>query len=132
MRPGTQHQPRAQHLHRRRKKHDATRSLRYDNADRGVQLYPDADRTLVEGNVINGNGQELVFANSGNIVSSKNTMRGNAISNPRVGWNVSDNWDRTSEVARDNGVHDDCVWASDGRPNGVISPEERGFVAKST
>ena len=129
MRPDTQDQPRARHLHQRRKKHDATRNLVYDNADRGVQLYPDADCTLVEGNVIDGNGQNLVFSGSGNDSSSENTVRNNVISNPRVGWNVSGNWDRTGEVGRDNEVHDNCVWASDGLPNGGISPEERGFDA---
>ena len=33
----------------------------YDNADRGVQLYPDADGTVVTGNVIDGNGEGVIF-----------------------------------------------------------------------
>ena len=43
----------------------AGRSIRdnwiYDNADRGIQLYPDADRTAITGNVIDGNGQGVIF-----------------------------------------------------------------------
>ena len=56
-------------------------------------------------------------------------MRDNVISNPRAGWNVSGHWDQTSEVGRDNVVHDNCLWASNGRPNGGIPPEEVGFDA---
>ena len=37
------------------------RNLIYDNADRGVQLYPDADGTVVTGNVIDGNGEGVIF-----------------------------------------------------------------------
>jgi parallel beta-helix repeat protein len=105
----------------------------YDNADRGIQLYPNAKRTLIEGNVIDGNGKNLVFASSGNNVSSGNIVRNNVISNSRVGWNVSANWTRASRVGRDNEVYDNCVWASSWEPdynqNGGISPAEHGFDA---
>ncbi|HET6830662.1 MAG TPA: right-handed parallel beta-helix repeat-containing protein, partial [Solirubrobacterales bacterium] len=36
-------------------------NLIYGNADRGVQLYPDADDSVVTGNVIDGNGQGVIF-----------------------------------------------------------------------
>ena len=36
-----------------------------DNPDRGVQLYPNADRTVVRGNVIDGNGEGVIFSGDG-------------------------------------------------------------------
>ena len=46
----------------------------YDNADRGVQLYPDADGTPITGNVIDSNGEGIVFAGTGAEVSSNNLV----------------------------------------------------------
>ena len=34
----------------------------YDNADRGVQLFPDAQETYIARNVIDGNGQGIIFS----------------------------------------------------------------------
>jgi parallel beta-helix repeat protein len=45
----------------------------YDNADRGIQLYPDANNTLVTNNVIDGNGEGVIFSGSGDQVSSDST-----------------------------------------------------------
>jgi hypothetical protein len=74
-----------------------------------------------------------VFAGSGNNVSSDNTVRNNVVSNSKVGWNVSGNWDRTSKVGWNNEVYDNCVWASSREPeynqNGGIDPAEHGFDA---
>jgi parallel beta-helix repeat protein len=105
----------------------------YDNADRGIQLYPNSKGTLVEGNVVDGNGQNIVFSGSGNNVSSDYTVRKNVISNSQVGWNVSGNWNQTSKVGWNNEVYDNCVWASSREPdynqNGGISSAEHGFDA---
>src|SRR5207244_878764 len=37
----------------------------FDNADRGVQFYPDAQGTVVKGNVIDGNGEGVIFSGAG-------------------------------------------------------------------
>ena len=37
----------------------------YDNVDRGIQLYPDAQHTRITGNVIDGNGEGVVFSGDG-------------------------------------------------------------------
>jgi len=58
----------------------------YDKADRGVQLFPDAQKTYVAGNVIDGNGQGVVFSR----VSSNNVVENNLISNPVVRYNIED------------------------------------------
>jgi parallel beta-helix repeat protein len=105
----------------------------YDNADQGIQLYPDARGTMVEGNIISRNGQGIVFAGSGNNVSSDNTVRNNVISNAHAGWNVSGKSNRSSKVAWDNEVYDNCVSASGREPEynqiGGIDPAEHGFNA---
>ncbi len=105
-------------------------NLIYANADRGIQLYPDARGTMVEGNIIDGNGQGIVFNGS----SSNNTVRGNVISNSHAGWNVSGNWNRSSKVTSHNEAHDNCVWASSREPEyirvGRLSRRPRGCCAK--
>ena len=105
-----------------------TDNLIYANAERGIQLYPDARGTMVEGNVVDGNGQNIVFDGSGNNAASDNTVRNNVVSNSQVGWNVSGNWNPSSKVGWDNEVHDNCVWVSSREPeynqNGGISPAE--------
>jgi hypothetical protein len=61
----------------------------YDNVDRGVQLYPDADETLVTGNIIDGNGEGLNFSCDDTNCSQRNIAEGNVISNSDDRWNVS-------------------------------------------
>ena len=49
------------------------RNLIYDNADRGVQLYPDADGSVVTGNVIDGNGEGVIFGGDSRSASDDNS-----------------------------------------------------------
>jgi parallel beta-helix repeat protein len=82
-------------------------NLIYDNGERGVQLYPNARDTLVEGNVVDGNGQGLLIdANSSN-----NTVRNNVFSNPRASWNV---YQGPKLSGSGNRVKNNCFWASKG------------------
>jgi parallel beta-helix repeat protein len=76
----------------------------YDNADRGVQLFPDAQNTYVAGNIIDGNGQGIVFSRK----SSNNLVEKNVISNPVVRYNI-ESFELTGNgnVARRN-----CVWST--------------------
>jgi len=82
-------------------------NLIYENADRGVQLYPNARGTLVEGNVMAGNGENLVINDN----SSQNTVRGNVFSNPKD-WNVN-----LGPILSGSGnrVSGNCFWASGGK-----------------
>ena len=76
----------------------------YDNADRGVQLFPDAQKTYVARNVIDGNGQGVVFSRE----SSNNVVEQNLITNPSVRYNIEDFELRgRGNVARNN-----CVWSA--------------------
>jgi parallel beta-helix repeat protein len=76
----------------------------YDNADRGVQLFPDAQRTYVAGNVIDGNGQGVVFSRE----SSNNVVENNLISNPVVRYNIED----FELTGRGNVARRNCVWSA--------------------
>ena len=87
----------------------------YDNADRGVQMFPDAQRTYIARNVIDGNGQGIIFSRE----SAGNVVEHNVISNSVLRWNIED-WELSGagNVARLN-----CMWTtrtdSYGRQGGV-------------
>ena len=85
----------------------------YDNADRGVQLFPDAQGTYVARNVIDGNGQGVIFSRT----SANNVVENNMISNPALRYNIED-WELSGggNVARRN-----CLW-SDRHKGGGIQP----------
>jgi hypothetical protein len=85
----------------------------YDNADRGIQLFPDAHRTYIARNIIDGNGQGVVFSRT----SAHNTVEYNVISNPVVRYNLEDfELTGTGNVARRN-----CLWSTRhaGNPGGL-------------
>ena len=76
----------------------------YDNADRGIQLFPDAQRTYVARNVIDGNGQGVLFSRD----SSNNVVEQNVISNPVVRYNLETfNLEGDGNIARRN-----CLWST--------------------
>jgi nitrous oxidase accessory protein NosD len=86
----------------------------YDNADRGVQLYPDAQGTYVARNVIDGNGQGVIFSRE----SANNVVENNVITNPVVRYNIEDyELTGTGNVARRN-----CVWSTRHSGNAGIQP----------
>jgi hypothetical protein len=91
-----------------------TRNWIYDNADRGVQLFPDAQRTYVARNVIDGNGEGIVFARK----SAHNVIEHNVISNSVVRYNVEDYELRgRGNVARLN-----CLWSPAFGGDALVSP----------
>ncbi len=96
----------------------------YDNTDRGIQLYPDADGSRITGNVIDSNGDGIVFAGTGAEVSSGNLVAANVISNSNLGWNVYSNIE--GERPQGNLLRNNCLWAADAMPefraNGGVEP----------
>jgi nitrous oxidase accessory protein NosD len=86
----------------------------YDNADRGVQLFPDAQSTYIARNVIDGNGQGIIFSRE----SANNLAEHNVISNPVLRYNIED-WELTGggNMARRN-----CVWSTRHQGNAGIQP----------
>ncbi|MGH2952443.1 MAG: right-handed parallel beta-helix repeat-containing protein [Solirubrobacterales bacterium] len=100
----------------------------YGNADRGIQFYPDADGSLVTGNVIDGNGQGVLFAGGDDSASDNNVVEKNVITNSTIRYNIESHWQGESgygNVARAN-----CVsgGARDDGDGGIESPQD-GFVA---
>jgi parallel beta-helix repeat protein len=110
----------------------------YDNADRGIQLYPDADRSKVIGNVIFHNGDGMVINGEGSSISEGNVITGNIIAGSYRGYNVYSG--SSGPVGRKNVVRKNCVWAAHpGSPyhdhGGVMAPARnykarRNVVAK--
>ena len=103
----------------------------YDNADRGIQLYPDSQGTQVYGNVIDGNGEGIIISGGGATASSNNLIRNNVISNSKIRWNVESNW--PSRVGTGNVVRNNCLWASNSNPyyrerGGVLGVGPLGFT----
>jgi parallel beta-helix repeat protein len=81
----------------------------YDNADFGVHLYPDAQKTTVTGNVIDGNGMGLTFSGEYGVASSDNLVEGNVITNSRVRHNIQSWWAPGNPIGRNNVARDNCV-----------------------
>ena len=97
----------------------------YDNADRGIQLYPDAQGTTITGNVIDGNGEGVIISGLDDETPNNNVIEGNIISNSRIRRNVESGG--TGPVGRGNIVRSNCVFASSGnefydRNGGIETP----------
>ena len=79
-------------------------NLIYDNADRGIQLYPDATGTRIVGNVIDGNGEGVIFGNR----SDGTLVKDNIISNSTIRHNI----ESSGSTATDNQVRGNCLWSA--------------------
>jgi Right handed beta helix region len=102
----------------------------YDNADRGIQQYPNAEESLITGNVIDGNGQGLNFSCDDSSCSRRNVVEGNVISNSVASWNVYGNSGGATPDGS-NVLRGNCVWASNSDPyyntNGGIDSDRAYF-----
>jgi hypothetical protein len=90
-------------------------SLIYDNADRGIQLFPNAQRSVVTNNVIDGNGEGIIFSSesaggqySSAYASNDNLVARNVISNSRVRANIEAWWG--GPVGIGNVAKSNCLW----------------------
>lgn len=108
----------------------------YDNADRGIQLYPDSQGARIYGNVIDGNGEGVIFSGNDEAGSSNNLVYDNVISNSKVRRNVEESWSDGGPVGTGNVVRENCVWSSNAtgagdyyNTDGGILPDARGFTA---
>lgn len=82
----------------------------YDNADRGIQLYPDAQGSLIAKNVIDGNGSGIIFSGADGFASSGNVVTDNVISNATLRYNVESWWPSGNPVGTGNRVEGNCIW----------------------
>jgi parallel beta-helix repeat protein len=102
----------------------------YDNADRGVQLYHDAQGTLIRGNVIDGNGEGIIFSGDYGYTSNNNIVEDNIISNSRERNNVESWYPSGNPIGKGNVVRNNCIGGGGyDRGNGGIA-SEWGFTVE--
>jgi parallel beta-helix repeat protein len=108
-------------------------NLIYDNADRGIQFYPNAKDSIATNNVIDGNGEGVIFSSetgggefSTSYASSGNVVARNIISNSTQRHNVEAWWG--GPVGTGNVVRDNCLWNG---ALGNIDLSVGGFLAIS-
>lgn len=94
-----------------------------------VHLYPNADYSRIERNLIDGNQGGVIFAGVGSSTSDRNTVRSNVITNSSPRWNVEGSWD--DSVGLGNVVHGNCLFTTGlDAPTGIGDPV--GFTAGPT
>jgi hypothetical protein len=91
-------------------------NLIYGNADRGIQLYPDAQRTSIVHNVIYGNGEGILFSGSSGTASSGALVAHNVISDSNVRSNIESWYPSGNPRGTHNTVTDNCIGASSDTP----------------
>lgn len=106
-------------------------NLIYDNADRGIQFYPNAQGSIVTNNVINGNGEGVAFGSESaggeyrnDYASSGNLVARNIISNSRERHNLEAWWGGPVGVA--NIAKNNCLWNG---ALGNVDDSAGGFLA---
>jgi len=80
-----------------------------DNADAGIQLFPDARRTYVAYNVIDGNGEGVLFGGSESVAPRDNVVEHNVITNSRTRYNVESFFEPGGPVGMNNVVRGNCI-----------------------
>ena len=101
-------------------------SLIYANAARGIQLYPDAQHTTIDHDIIDDNAEGIMISGEGGQASSYTNVYDNIISNATVRHDVESFWPAGNPVGVENVVHDNCVWR--GR-QGTIYVRNGGLAA---
>lgn len=100
----------------------------YHNTDRGVQLYPNAQGTTIERNIIDSNGEGILFGGSSGNASSNTTVKDNLITNAQIRYDVESWYPAGNPTGQNNTVQDNCVW---GGAYGTIQTGSTGFQATS-
>ena len=107
----------------------------HNNADRGVQIYPNGDNSLITGNIIDSNGEGVIFGGAGGQTSDNNVVEHNIITNSQLRRNVESYWGSgpvgVGNVARNNCIKgaSDAYYATQ-NGSGIQSPRV-GFTARS-
>jgi parallel beta-helix repeat protein len=98
------------------------------NADRGIQLYPNAWRTNVAYNTIDANGEGVLIAGSPTLSSSYNVVQRNLITNSTSRDNVEVYWPPDAPIGTGNVVRGNCVSGGprDDGSDGGIQPRVLG------
>jgi hypothetical protein len=102
-------------------------NLIYGNADRGVQLYPDAQGTTIERNVIDGNGEGIIFSGADGQASSHNLVRHNVITNSQIRADVESWYPAGNPRGVGNVVRENCLYGG----RNTIASAAGGFSASA-
>ncbi len=81
----------------------------YANVDRGVQLYPDAQGTVIRGNVIDGNGEGVIFSGAGSLAASGTVVEQNLITNSTIRSDVESWYPSGTPSGTNNVVRNNCM-----------------------
>ena len=81
----------------------------YDNADRGIQLYPSAQDSVISGNVIDSNGEGILFSGDDGYTSSGNLVANNVITNATLRADVESWYPTGTPAGTGNVVRDNCL-----------------------
>jgi parallel beta-helix repeat protein len=98
----------------------------YKNADRGIQLYPDAQGTVIEHNIIDANGEGIIFSGASGTASSNSTVQGNLITGALLRYDVESWYPAGNPIGQNNVVQSNCVW---GGAQGTIQTSPIGYTA---
>jgi len=101
-----------------------TNNVITDTADYGVHIYPDAQGSVVEHNVIDGNGMGLIFAGDVKTASNNNVVRFNVIADATRQYNVESWW--SGPKGNGNALTQNCLWNG---AKGNIDASSGGFDA---
>jgi parallel beta-helix repeat protein len=102
----------------------------YGNADYGVHLYPHARRTLVQGNIIYGNGMGVIFSGDHGLTSDDNVIEGNVIGGSERGYNIESWWPTGGAVGTGNVARHNCLWGGmHAEADGGVEVPQAGFRA---
>jgi parallel beta-helix repeat protein len=105
----------------------------YENATRGIQLYPSAQRTRVRGNIVDSNGWGVsVGGEDPGSCSNGNKFLRNVIANSRLSWNVHST--PSGPRCHRNVVRRNCVFSALGDQqqgsNGGVQRPSRSYRAR--
>jgi hypothetical protein len=99
----------------------------YGNKDHGILFYPLAEASVATGNVIDGNGNNVVFGGTSNQTSSGNVVEHNVITFPTQPDNATSFFDPAA-MGQNNVVRHNCLFGGgDGGAGLPASPS--GFAA---
>jgi parallel beta-helix repeat protein len=104
----------------------------FDNSDRGIQLRANAQETVIRRNVIDGNGEGIIFSGSDGTASGNTTVEDNIISFSAVRYNVESFYPEGNPTGKGNLVANNCVYGgARGNTNGGVQSPQVGFKTQN-
>jgi parallel beta-helix repeat protein len=100
----------------------------YSNADRGIQLYPDAQHTLIARNVLVANGEGVIFSGDHGYASSHNRVIDNVITHSRTRYNIEYYWPVGLPIGIANVAARNCLYAGH---DGNVALPARGVTYRA-